>query len=52
MQAGVDFKQIWAWEVSAQEPKQYWDDVPDTYKQRLRRVPSPTFPDVKHPDLI
>ena len=34
MQAGIDFDRIWAWEVSAQEPQQYWDAVPDTYKQR------------------
>ena len=33
-QAGVDFSAIWAWEVSMQEPKEYWAGVPDTYKQR------------------
>ena len=43
MQAGIDFESIWAWEVSPQEPKQYWDDVPDTYKQRSERIPRLSF---------
>lgn len=34
MQAGLDFGSIWAWEASVQEPKKYWQGVPDTYKQR------------------
>ena len=33
-QAGVDFESIWAWEATRQDPVEYWDLVPDTYKQR------------------
>ena len=33
-QAGVDFESIWAWEATKQDPVEYWDLVPDTYKQR------------------
>ena len=40
MQAGLDFKSIWAWEASVQEPKEYWHTVPDTYRQRSKMKPS------------
>ena len=33
-QAGVDFESIWAWEATQQDPVEYWDLVPDIYKQR------------------
>ena len=30
----MDFESIWAWEATKQDPVEYWDLVPDTYKQR------------------
>jgi hypothetical protein len=32
---GVEFDEIWAWEVKAQEPQQYWERVPSRVKSRM-----------------
>jgi hypothetical protein len=32
---GVEFDEIWAWEVKAQEPQQYWKHVPSRVKSRM-----------------
>lgn len=32
---GIEFDEIWAWEVNKIEPESYWAEVPPTIKPRL-----------------
>ena len=51
-QAGINFQEIWAWEVQATDPVSYWQSVPGVYRQRLHFYNTPIssdFSDPSHP---
>lgn len=46
---GIEFDEIWAWEVTNLDPSKYWAEIPKSIKPKLHFYNEPVTPDANDP---